>query len=93
MAGAGKARGQDTESDVSMYRLLADLRIVESAAFVAAPLCALHMAQLGAEVIRIDAIGGGPDFLRWPRAPAWERARPSGLNRRAGAAGGGLPTG
>jgi 2-methylfumaryl-CoA isomerase len=65
-----------------MYRLLADLRIVEGAAFVAAPLCALHMAQLGAEVIRIDAIGGGPDFLRWPRAPGggaslyWE-----GLNK------------
>ncbi len=65
-----------------MYRLLADMRIVEGAAFVAAPMCALHMAQLGAEVIRIDTIGGGPDFLRWPRAPGggaslyWE-----GLNK------------
>lgn len=65
-----------------MYRLLADLRLVEGAAFVAAPMCALHLAQLGAEVIRIDAIGGGPDFLRWPRAPGgggslyWE-----GLNK------------
>lgn len=65
-----------------MYRLLADMRIVEGAAFVAAPMCALHLAQLGAEVIRIDAIGGGPDFLRWPRAPGggaslyWE-----GLNK------------
>lgn len=52
-----------------MYRLLVDMRIVEGAAFVAAPMCTLHLAQFGAEVIRIDTIGGGPDFLRWPRAP------------------------
>lgn len=67
--GGREGRMQNTENDVSMYPVLADLRIVEGAAFVAAPLCALHLAQLGAEVIRIDAIGGGPDFLRWPRAP------------------------
>jgi 2-methylfumaryl-CoA isomerase len=64
-----EGRVHDLENDASMYRVLADLRIVEGAAFVAAPLCALHLAQLGAEVIRIEAIGGGPDFLRWPRAP------------------------
>src|SRR6202042_1986134 len=26
----------------------------------------LYCAQLGAEVIRVDQIGGGPDFHRWP---------------------------
>ena len=49
-----------------MNRLLADLRIVELSAFVAAPLGGMTMAQFGAEVIRIDPIGGGIDFNRWP---------------------------
>src|SRR5215468_11458547 len=49
-----------------MNRLLADLRIVELSAFVAAPLGGMTMAQLGAEVIRIDPIGGGIDHDRWP---------------------------
>jgi 2-methylfumaryl-CoA isomerase len=49
-----------------MYDLLAGMRVVEAAAFVAGPSCALHLAQFGAEVIRIDPIGGGPDFHRWP---------------------------
>jgi 2-methylfumaryl-CoA isomerase len=51
-----------------MYELLSGMRVVEMAAFVAGPSCGLHLAQLGAEVIRIDQIGGGPDFHRWPRA-------------------------
>jgi 2-methylfumaryl-CoA isomerase len=52
-----------------MYELLAGMRVVEAAAFIAGPSCGLHLAQMGAEVIRIDQIGGGPDFQRWPRAP------------------------
>jgi 2-methylfumaryl-CoA isomerase len=49
-----------------MNRLLQDLRIVEISAFVAAPLGGMTMAQMGAEVIRIDPIAGGIDFARWP---------------------------
>ena len=49
-----------------MNRLLQDLRIVEVSAFVAAPLGGMTMAQMGAEVIRIDPLGGGIDFARWP---------------------------
>jgi 2-methylfumaryl-CoA isomerase len=49
-----------------MNRVLQDLRIVEISAFVAAPLGGMTMAQMGAEVIRIDPIGGGIDFARWP---------------------------
>jgi 2-methylfumaryl-CoA isomerase len=49
-----------------MNRVLQDLRIVELSAFVAAPLGGMTMAQMGAEVIRIDPIGGGIDFARWP---------------------------
>src|SRR6185503_16942091 len=51
-----------------MYDLLKRLRVVEGSAFVAAPTCGLYLAQMGAEVIRFDAIGGGPDFRRWPLA-------------------------
>ena len=49
-----------------MYDLLKGLRVVEGSAFVAAPTCGLYLAQMGAEVIRFDNIGGGPDFRRWP---------------------------
>ncbi|HWF01813.1 MAG TPA: CoA transferase [Caulobacteraceae bacterium] len=55
-----------------MDDLLKGLRVVEAAAFVAGPSCALHLAQFGAQVIRIDQIGGGPDFRRWPLAPGGE---------------------
>lgn len=51
-----------------MYPLLSDIRVVEGASFIAAPSCALHLLQMGAEVIRFDQIGGGPDFYRWPRS-------------------------
>lgn len=49
-----------------MTPVLSGLRIVEGSAFVAAPLGGMTLAQLGADVIRFDAIGGGLDFNRWP---------------------------
>lgn len=55
--------------------------MVEASAFVAAPSCALHLAQFGAEVIRIDQIGGGPDFRRWPLAPSGDSLYWEGLNK------------
>ena len=64
-----------------MNRLLADLRIVELSAFVAAPLGGMTMAQMGAEVIRIDPIGGGIDFNRWPVAPSGASLYWAGLNK------------
>lgn len=45
---------------------LAGVRVVEISAFVAAPLGSMTLAQLGAEVIRIDPIGGNIDHTRWP---------------------------
>jgi 2-methylfumaryl-CoA isomerase len=42
------------------------MRVVEGSAFVAAPLGGLTLAQLGADVIRFDRIGGGLDYKRWP---------------------------
>ena len=46
--------------------LLDGLRIIEGSAFVAAPLGGMTLAQLGADVIRFDDIGGGLDAKRWP---------------------------
>ena len=49
-----------------MTPVLQGLRIIEGSAFVAAPLGGMTLAQLGADVIRFDAIGGGLDYQRWP---------------------------
>ena len=49
-----------------MYNLLSGLSIIEASSFVASPSAGLYCAQMGAEVIRVDQIGGGPDFRRWP---------------------------
>src|SRR3954467_12421690 len=51
------------------YAFLSGLRIVESSAFIAAPLAGLTLAQFGADVIRVDMIGGGIDYGRMPRMP------------------------
>ena len=46
--------------------ILAGMRVVEATAFVAAPLAGMTLAQMGADVIRIDTVGGGLDYRRWP---------------------------
>ncbi len=45
---------------------LEGMRVIEGSAFVAAPSGGMTLAQLGAEVIRFDPIGGGLDYKRWP---------------------------
>jgi len=49
-----------------MTGILDGLRVIEGSAFVAAPLGGMTLAQLGADVIRFDPIGGGLDRDRWP---------------------------
>lgn len=49
-----------------MDGILSGMRIVEGSAFIAAPLGGMTLAQLGADVIRFDPIGGGLDYRRWP---------------------------
>ena len=49
-----------------MNRILEGLRVVEGSAFIAAPLGGMTLAQMGADVIRFDPIGGGLDWTRWP---------------------------
>jgi 2-methylfumaryl-CoA isomerase len=46
--------------------ILTGLRIVELSAFIAAPLGGATLAELGADVIRVDPPGGGIDIDRWP---------------------------
>jgi 2-methylfumaryl-CoA isomerase len=61
-------------------RVLDGLRVLELSAFVAAPLGGATLAALGAEVVRVDPLGGGIDIGRWPvhggRSLYW-----AGLNR------------
>ncbi|HYM72713.1 MAG TPA: CoA transferase [Stellaceae bacterium] len=64
-----------------MNQLLADLRIVEFSAFVAAPLGGMTMAQMGAEVIRIDPLRGGIDHNRWPVTDSGASLYWAGLNK------------
>jgi 2-methylfumaryl-CoA isomerase len=64
-----------------MNGLLEDLRIVEFSAFVAAPLGGMTMAQMGAEVIRIDPLGGQIDNDRWPVTDSGASLYWAGLNK------------
>ena len=57
------------------------LTILEISSFVAAPLGGMTLAQLGAEVIRVDPVGGGPDLGRWPLAPSGTSLYWTGLNK------------
>lgn len=49
---------------------LAGVRVIEFASFVAGPSAGLALAQLGAEVIRVDPLGGNVDHRRWPLSEA-----------------------
>jgi 2-methylfumaryl-CoA isomerase len=61
--------------------ILSGLRVVEGSAFVAAPLGGMTLAQLGADVIRFDQIGGGLDHARWPVAHDGQSLFWAGLNK------------
>ena len=61
--------------------VLDGLRVIEGSAFVAAPLGGMTLAQLGADVIRLDPIGGGLDFRRWPIAENGNSLFWAGMNK------------
>lgn len=61
--------------------ILSGLRVVEVSAFIAAPLGGMTLAQLGADVIRIDPIGGNIDYRRWPLSPGGDSLYWSSLNK------------
>jgi 2-methylfumaryl-CoA isomerase len=62
-------------------KTLEGLRVVEGSAFVAAPLGGMTLAQLGADVIRFDSVGGGIDFHRWPCTPDGTSLFWAGMNK------------
>ncbi|GAB7070139.1 CoA transferase [Mycobacterium hodleri] len=62
-------------------RPLAGVRIVEISSFVAVPLAGMTLAQLGAEVIRVDPVGGAADYHRWPVTADGESIYWAGLNK------------
>lgn len=64
-----------------MTTILDGMRVVEGSAFVAVPLAGMTLAQMGAEVIRFDRIGGGLDAGRWPLAPSGQSLFWAGLNK------------
>jgi 2-methylfumaryl-CoA isomerase len=46
--------------------MLEGLQVVEVSAFVAAPFAGTTLARMGADVIRVEQLGGGIDSRRWP---------------------------
>ncbi len=64
-----------------MQNVLDGLRVVEGSAFVAAPSGGMTLAQLGADVIRFDPIGGGIDHHRWPLTADGTSLYWAGLNK------------
>jgi len=60
---------------------LTGITVVEVSSFVAAPLCGMTLNQLGAQVIRIDPIGGASDVQRWPLAAGGTSIYWTGLNK------------
>ena len=62
-------------------RPLAGVRIVEISSFVAVPLAGMTLGQLGAEVVRVDPIGGAADYHRWPVTDDGTSIYWAGLNK------------
>src|SRR3954469_25543030 len=66
---------------VDAARPLAGVRIVEISSFVAVPLAGMTLGQLGAEVVRVDPIGGAADYHRWPVTDNGTSIYWAGLNK------------
>lgn len=62
-------------------RPLAGVRVIEIASFVAVPLAGMTLAQLGADVVRIDPVGGAADYRRWPVTEDGTSIYWTGLNK------------
>ena len=64
-----------------MYEILSGLSVVEVSSFVASPTAGLYLAQMGAEVIRVDQIGGGLDYHRYMQTEGGRSLSWENLNR------------
>jgi 2-methylfumaryl-CoA isomerase len=67
--------------NTNQHGILEGLSVVEGSAFVAAPLGGMTLAQLGADVIRFDQLGGGLDYERWPLAADGQSLFWAGMNK------------
>ena len=69
------------EDQADPTRPLSGVRVVEISSFVAVPLAGMTLAQLGAEVVRIDPVGGAADYHRWPLTESGDSIYWAGLNK------------
>ncbi|MDQ7907457.1 CoA transferase [Phytohabitans sp. ZYX-F-186] len=60
---------------------LSGLHVLDLSTFVAGPSGTMVLAQLGADVVRVDPLGGAPDTRRLPLAPDGSSLYWAGLNR------------
>jgi 2-methylfumaryl-CoA isomerase len=67
--------------DLAARLPLRGLQVVECASYVAGPTGGLTLAQLGADVTRIDPLGGANDHGRWPVAPSGDSYYWASLNK------------
>src|ERR1700761_7181686 len=72
---------EPAQAPVTAGRPLTGLRVVEVASFVAGPLGGMTLAQLGADVIRVDPLGGAADYTRWPVTGSGTSIYWAGLNK------------
>ena len=55
---------------------LAGVTVVENASYISGPYAGPRLAQLGADVVKVEARGSGDPFRRWGGTTAGKRARP-----------------
>jgi hypothetical protein len=55
---------------------LAGVTVIENASYISGHMAGLLLAQLGADVVKVEAPGSGDPFRRWGGATAGVRVRP-----------------
>ncbi len=55
---------------------LAGVTVIENASYISGPFAGLLLAQLGADVVKVEAPGSGDPFRRWGGAASGVRVRP-----------------
>src|SRR5438445_12313012 len=61
MLGCRLIRCEDGSAEVNVPGVLEGIRVLDFGRYIAGPFCAALLADLGAEVIRIERLGGGED--------------------------------
>ena len=58
-----------------MAKPLDGVRVLDLSKVLAGPLCAQYLGDLGAEIIKVEAVGQGDETRGWPPfpAPGWLR--------------------